>query len=116
MSDNPFGHDDERKLEQEMLEAAEHVANVAHVERDPLLIILWRLNHQDKALGDIKCDLDQMAEILHDHIAKDSMIKDALDEMVYAWKGSKLAGKVAYWIVGIGTAIAAVLAAIKRGA
>ena len=43
--------DHERALEAEMLEAAKSVADVAHVEKDPLLIILWRLNHQDRTLG-----------------------------------------------------------------
>lgn len=33
----------ERKLELETLEAADAAAETAHVEKDPFLIILWRL-------------------------------------------------------------------------
>ena len=49
-----------------MLEAAQHVANVSHVEQDPLLIILWRLNHQDRTLDAIKGDLHAVGATLND--------------------------------------------------
>ncbi len=114
MSDHPFDHES-RNLEQEMLEAAEHVANVAHVEKDPLLIILWRLNHQDKTLGAIKHDLGLVGKELSDHIAREDVIKESIDEMVVTWKGSKIAGRVMSWFVWDAAAIGAVNANIKRG-
>jgi len=114
MNENPFGHD-ERKLEQEMLEASEHVANVAHVEKDPLLIILWRLNHQDRTLESIKSDLGAVAHKLGDHIAREDVIKESLDEMVATWKGSKIAGRIAAWFVGIVSAFVAAWASAKKG-
>lgn len=65
MSESLF--DNERKLRIEMLDAAQHVADVAHVEKDPLLIILWRLNHQDRTLeaikGEVKGSLPLLATI-----------------------------------------------------
>jgi hypothetical protein len=114
MSDPSFDHES-RKLEQEMLEAAEHVANVAHVEKDPLLIILWRLNHQDRTLEQIKSDLGAVAKELTDHVAKNDGIKESVDEMVAAWEGSKIAGRVVAWLVGIAAAVGAMIATIKRG-
>lgn len=105
----------ERKLEREMLEAAEHVANVAHVEKDPLLIILWRLNHQDRTLELIKRDLTAVAGTLNDHIAREDVIKESIDEMVSTWKGSKVVGKVMTWAVGIIAAVGATFATVKRG-
>lgn len=114
MNDPPFDHED-RKLEQEMLEAAEHVEQVAHVERDPLLIILWRLNHQDKALETIKRDLGIIGHTLNDHIAREDVIKESIDEMVSTWKGSKIAGRVMAWLVGIVAAVGAAIATVKRG-
>lgn len=106
---------DERHLEREMLEAAQHVADVSHVEKDPLLIILWRLNHQDRTLEQIRHEQSAISGKLDDHIAREDMMKDAIDEIVAMWRGSKLAGKIVSWIVGIGAAIAAAFAAIKRG-
>lgn len=114
MNDPPFDHS-ERQLEQEMLEAAEHVAHVAHVEKDPLLIILWRLNHQDRTLELIKRDLGDVAKELTDHVAKNDGIKESIDEMVVAWEGSKIAGRVMAWFFGIAAAVGAVIATIKRG-
>lgn len=105
----------ERQLEQEMLEAAEHVAHVAHVEKDPLLIILWRLNHQDRTLESIKRELTAVAGTLDDHIAREDVIKESIDEMVATWKGSKVVGKVVTWFVGITAAVGATIAAVKRG-
>lgn len=111
----------ERHLEQEMLEAAQHVADVSHVERDPLLIILWRLNHQDKTLdamksdlSSLKSDLSSMNTELSDHIAREDTIKESIDEMVSMWKGSKVIGKIMTWLVGIVAAVGAAWAAAKK--
>jgi hypothetical protein len=104
----------ERALEQEMLEAAQHVANVSHVEQDPLLIILWRLNHQDRTLDAIKGDLHAVGATLNDHIAREDIIKESIDEMVSMWKGSKLVGKLMTWLVGIVAAIGAAWATAKK--
>jgi hypothetical protein len=114
MNDPPFDHA-KRQLEKEMLEAAEHVAHVAHVEKDPLLIILWRLNRQDRTLELIKRDLTSVASTLDDHIAREDVIKESIDEMVSTWKGSKVVGKVMTWAVGIIAAVGATIAAVKRG-
>lgn len=111
----PHCEHDERGLEVEMLEAAQHVSDVAHVEKDPLLIILWRLNHQDRALELIKNDLGKVTVTLSGHIAQNEAIKDSVDELVAFWTGSKLAGKVISWGVGICAAAAAAWASTKRG-
>jgi len=104
----------ERALEQEMLEAAQHVADVAHVEKDPLLIILWRLNHQDRTLDAIKGDLHAVGTTLNEHIAREDVIKGSIDEMVSMWKGSKVVGKIMTWLVGIVAAIGAAWATAKK--
>ncbi|MDQ5960015.1 MAG: hypothetical protein QG592_1097 [Pseudomonadota bacterium] len=104
----------ERHLEKEMLEAAQHVADVSHVETDPLLIILWRLNHQDRTLDAIKGDLHAVGETLNDHIAREDTIKESIDEMVSMWKGSKLVGKIITWLVGVIAAIGAAWATAKK--
>lgn len=105
----------ERHLEKEMLEAAQHVADVSHVENDPLLIILWRLNHQDRTLDAIKHDLGAISTELSDHIAREDVIKESIDDMVSLWKGSKLVGKIMTWGVGIIAALGASWAAVKKG-
>lgn len=104
----------ERHLEEEMLEAAQHVADVSRVEKDPLLIILWRLNHQDRTLEAIKSDLSSMNAELSDHISREDTIKESIDEMVSMWKGSKVIGKIMTWLVGIIAAIGAAWAAAKK--
>ena len=104
----------ERHLEKEMLEAAQHVADVSHVETDPLLIILWRLNHQDRTLDAIKGDLHAVGKTLNDHIAREDTIKESIDEMVSMWKGSKLVGKIITWLVGVIAAIGAAWATAKK--
>jgi hypothetical protein len=114
MGESLFDHD-ERKLEMEMLDAAQHVADVAHVEKDPLLIILWRLNHQDRTLEGIKTNLSSVTVTLSEHIAQNESIKESIDELVAFWTGSKLAGKAISWVVGICAAAAAAFASIKRG-
>jgi hypothetical protein len=114
MEESLFDHA-ERKLEKEMLDAAQHVADVAHVEKDPLLIILWRLNHQDRTLDGIKTNLSNVTVTLSEHIAQNESIKESIDELVAFWTGSKLAGKVISWGVGICAAAAAAFASIKRG-
>jgi hypothetical protein len=105
----------ERKLEKEMLDAAQHVSDVAYVERDPLLIILWRLNHQDKTLDGIKNNLNNVTVTLSDHIAQNESIKESIDELVTFWTGSKLAGKVISWVAGVCAAAAAAFVSIKKG-
>lgn len=97
-----------------MLEAAQHVADMSHVEKDPLLIILWRLNHQDRTLDAMKSDLSSLKSDLSDHIAREDTIKESIDEMVSMWKGSKLVGKIMTWAVGIIAAIGAAWAAAKK--
>ena len=105
----------ERKLESEMLEAAQSVADVAHVERDPLLIILWRLNHQDKSLEGISAKLGNLDKTLADHISREGTIQESIDEMVAMWKGSKVVGKILTWGIGIAAAIGAAWASVKKG-
>lgn len=104
----------QRQLEKEMLEAAQHVADVSHVEKDPLLIILWRLNHQDRTLESIKSDLSSMKAEVSDHISREDTIKESIDEMVSMWKGSKVVGKIMTWLVGVIAAIGAAWAAAKK--
>ena len=106
--------DHERALESEMLEAANNVADVAHVEKDPLLIILWRLNHQDRTLEAIQANLGHVGKTLSEHIAREGTIQESIDEMVSMWKGSKLVGKIMTWAVGIIAAIGAAWAAAKK--
>jgi len=105
----------ERHLEKEMLEAAQHVADVSHVEKDPLLIILWRLNHQDRTLDAIKSDLSSMNNELTEHISRENVIQESIDEMVSLWKGSKVVGRIMTWIVGIIAAVGAAWATVKKG-
>ncbi|MBK7842064.1 MAG: hypothetical protein IPJ49_31205 [Candidatus Obscuribacter sp.] len=62
--------DRERQLEMEMLDAAQHVSDVSHVEKDPLLIILWRLNHQDRTLEAIKGEVKKITTLVSDHISR----------------------------------------------
>lgn len=107
--------DHERALESEMLEAAKNVADVAHVERDPLLIILWRLNHQDKTLEGINSKLGNLDKTLADHISREGTIQESIDEMVAMWKGSKVVGKLLTWGIGIAAAIGAAWASVKKG-
>lgn len=104
----------ERHPEKEMLEAAHHVADVSHAETDTLLIILWRLNHQDRTLEAIKAYLHTVGTTLNDHIAHDDTIKESIDEMVSMWKGSKLVGKIITWLVGVIAAIGATWATVKK--
>lgn len=104
----------ERHLEAEMLEAAQHVADVSHVEKDPLLIILWRLNHQDRTLDAIKSNQDTMGATLADHIARENEIKESIDDMVALWKGSRVVGRIMTWIVGIAAAAGAAYATVKK--
>ena len=105
----------ERHLEKEMLEAAQHVADVSHVEKDPLLIILWRLNHQDRTLDAIKSDLSSMNNELTEHISRENVIHESIDDMVSLWKGSKVVGRIMTWIVGIIAAVGAAWATVKNG-
>lgn len=104
----------ERQLEQEMLEAAQHVSDVSHVEKDPLLIILWRLNHQDRTLDVIKSELNDVGSKLSDHISRETVVQESIDEMVSLWKGSKLVGKIMTWFVGVIAAFGAAYAAAKK--
>lgn len=105
----------ERHLEKEMIEAAQHVADVSHVEKDPLLIILWRLNHQDRTLDAIKSDLSSMNNELTEHISRENVIQESIDDMVSLWKGSKVVGRIMTWIVGIIAAVGAAWATVKKG-
>ena len=105
----------ERKLEREMLEAATAAAETVHLEKDPFLIILYRLNHQDRTLAAIKGNVDTLTTTVEGHIARETEIKDSIDEMVVMWKGSKLAGRIVSWLVGIASAIGATWVAMKKG-
>jgi hypothetical protein len=107
--------DHERALEAEMLEAAKSVADVAHVEKDPLLIILWRLNHQDRTLESIQSNLGHVGKTLSEHIAREGTIQESIDEMVSMWKGSKVVGKILTWGIGIAAALGAAWASVKKG-
>ena len=55
---------DGRALDQEMDEAAQRAAEVTGLEKNPLLIILYRLSHQDRQLESIRIDMDTMARML----------------------------------------------------
>jgi len=96
-----------RMLENEMAEAVKSGFTGDHVEKDPLLIILWRLNHQDRALESIKSDLTS-------HIAQNQAIQQSVDELVAFWAGSKVAGRIMTWGVGILAAAGAAYASFKK--
>ena len=113
MGETLFDH--ERKLEMEMLDAAQHVADVAHVEKDPLLIILWRLNHQDRTLESIKGEVKGVTTLVSDHISRENEIKESIDSMVALWKGSKVVARIVMGLAGIIVGIAGAYAAVKKG-
>ena len=113
MEESIFDH--ERKLEMEMLDAAQHVADIAHVEKDPLLIILWRLNHQDRTLEAIKGEVRGVTTLVSDHISRENEIKESIDSMVALWKGSKVVARIVMGLAGIVVGIAGAYAAIKKG-
>lgn len=104
-----------RTLEQEMLEAARSHIEADPAEKDPLLIILWRLNHQDKALEGIRYDLSNVAKTLGSHIDREEVIKESIDDMVALWKGSKVVGRIMTWVVGVTAALGAAYASAKKG-
>lgn len=104
-----------RKLEKEIIEARTSGTDYDSTNKDPLLLILYRLNHQDRTLEEIESKLGRMGVTITEHIAKDSIIQDSLDEMVSMWKGSKLVGKILSWAIGILAALGAGIAAIKKG-
>jgi len=104
-----------RLLEKEMLESAQSKMGADPAEKNPLLIILWRLNHQDKALEAIRYDLSNVAKTLGSHIDREEDIKESIDDMVALWKGSKLVGRIMTWVVGITAALGAAYASAKKG-
>ena len=108
----PIDHD--RALDKEMDEAAQRAAEVTGLEKNPLLIILYRLSHQDRQLESIRIDMDTMRRDIVEHVAKSDEIKDAVDEMVSFWKGSRVVGRIVTWAVGVAAALAAVIATSKR--
>ena len=70
-----FVHDP-RHLDKEMDEAAEAAAQVTGIEKNPLLLILYRMSHQDKQLEMIRIQMDSMGMKLYDHIAKSEEVKE----------------------------------------
>ena len=108
-----YGHDP-RFLDKEMDEAAEAAAHVTGIEKNPLLIILYRLSHQDKQLESIRIQMDAMGIKLYDHIAKSEEIKEAIDDMVVIWRGSRIMGKVIMWFISLASALAAGYVAAKK--
>ena len=113
MNGLPFDHDD-RQLEQEMIEAADHVSRVAHVEKDPLLIILWRLNSQDKTLKSISNELGEVTRKLDEHVLGWDSVKESVDEIVTTWRGTKIAGRAFGWVIGIFSAVGATITEIRH--
>lgn len=103
-----------RHLEDEVFEAVNTGRDFAELEERPLLLILYRLGHQDKTLTEIKADLRNVTDTLTVHIAESSEISDSVSEIVTMWKGSKLMAKVTTWFVGILAAIGAAYATAKK--
>ena len=103
-----------RHLEQEVFEAVNTGRDFSELEDRPLLLILYRLGHQDKALSEIKSDLHSVTEKLNTHIVEASETNESVIEMVTIWKGSKLMAKVASWFIGICAALAAAYATAKK--
>ena len=108
-----FVHDP-RRLDKEMDEAAEAAAQVTGIEKNPLLLILYRLSHQDKQLEMIRIQMDSIGMKLYDHIAKSEEVKDAIDDMVVIWRGSRIMGKVIMWFISLASALAAGWVAAKK--
>lgn len=108
----PIDHD--RALDKEMDEAAQRAAEVTGLEKNPLLIILYRLSHQDRQLESIRIDMDHMSGRLTEHIAKSDEIKDSIDDMVSFWKGSRVVGRIMTWVVGMAAAFGAAYATAKK--
>ena len=106
--------DHDRALDKEMDEAAQRAAEVTGLEKNPLLIILYRLSHQDRQLESIRIDMDMMGQKLTEHVAKSDEIKDAVDEMVSFWKGSRVVGRIVTWVVGVAAALGAAYATAKK--
>lgn len=104
-----------RRLEIEMIEAKTAEMEYGDVSKDPLLLILWRLNHQDRTLEAIKADLFAVSKGLTDHVARNDVMQESIDEMVVMWKGSKAVGRIMTWGVGIAAAVGAAYATWKRG-
>ena len=107
-----INHD--RALDKEMDEAAQRAAEVTGLEKNPLLIILYRLSHQDRQLESIRIDMDTMRREIVEHVAKSDDIKEAVDEMVSFWKGSRVVGRIVTWGVGVAAAFGAAYATAKK--
>lgn len=107
--------DHARTLEREMLDAQEAHINTSGLEKDPLILILWRFNHLSKTLEAINADLKDVSSTLADHISREGEIKESIDDMVAFWKGSKLAGRLIAWLIGVVSALSASYVAVKKG-
>lgn len=103
-----------RHLEQEVFEAVNTGRDFSELEERPLLLILYRLGHQDTTLGEIKADLNAVTEKLNAHIIEASETNESVTEMVTIWKGSKLMAKIASWFIGILAALGAAYATAKK--
>ena len=103
-----------RHLENEVFEAIKNGQDFAHLEERPLLLILYRLGHQDRTLGEIKSDLHTVTEKLNAHIVEASETNESVVEIVTIWKGSKLMARIISWAVGICAALGAAYAAAKK--
>ena len=103
-----------RHLEQEVFEVVNTGRDFSELEDRPLLLILYRLGHQDKALSEIKSDLHEVTEKLNAHIIESSETNESVIEMVTIWKGSKLMAKIASWVIGTCAALAAAYATAKK--
>ncbi len=98
-----FVHDP-RHLDKEMDEAAEAAAQVTGIEKNPLLLMLEM----------IRIQMDSMGMKLYDHIAKSEEVKEAIDDMVVIWRGSRIMGKVIMWFISLASALAAGWVAAKK--
>lgn len=103
-----------RHLDPEMEEAAVKAAEFMGLEHNPLMIILYRLDHADKQLESIRIHVDGMGDRLNDHIAKSDETKEAIDDLVVIWRGSRVMGKIIMWFIATASSAAAFWAAFKK--
>ena len=103
-----------RHLDQEVGEAVAKAAEFMGLENNPLMLILYRLDHTDKQLESIRIHVDGMGDRLSEHIAKSDEIKEAIDDLVVIWRGSRVMGRIIMWFVGTTASAAALWAAIKK--
>ena len=114
MTAEPGFEHNPRHLDPEMGEAMAKAAEFIGLEHNPLRVILYRLDHTDKQIESIRIHVDGMGDKLNDHIAKSDEIKEAIDDLVVIWRGSRVMGRIIMWFVGTTASAAALWAAIKK--